>query len=136
MLGSDRLISLKIISCSPIGGNVSILFMKDGFDIHRRSRVRSFLVGLSMTCVRLWSFNISSKFWCRDESGLLGTTDGMFLLMWPRLKSPLLCFRSHLAALMIPLYLKVVCNRFLDIVFCFPLTLLLPTLSHSLCLIL
>jgi hypothetical protein len=29
----------------------------------KRSRVRSFLVGLSMTCVRLWSFNISSKFW-------------------------------------------------------------------------
>ena len=73
ILGSDRLISLKIISWSPIGGNVSILFMKDGFDIHRRSRVRSFLVGLSMTCVRLWSFNISSKFWCRDWSGLLGT---------------------------------------------------------------
>jgi hypothetical protein len=32
--------------------------MKEGFDIHRRSSVRSFLVGLSMTCVRLWSFNI------------------------------------------------------------------------------
>ena len=63
--------------------------MKDGFDIHRRSRVRSFLVGLSMTCVRLWSFNIPSKFWCRVGSGLLGTTDGMFLSMWPRLKSPL-----------------------------------------------
>jgi hypothetical protein len=31
--------------------------MKDGFDIHRRSRVRSFLVGSSMTCVRLWSFS-------------------------------------------------------------------------------
>jgi hypothetical protein len=49
------------------------LFMKEGFDIHRRSSVRSFLVGLSMTCVRLWSFNISSKFWCRVGSGLLGT---------------------------------------------------------------
>jgi hypothetical protein len=28
----------------------------------------------------------------------------MFQSMWPRLKSPLLCIRSHLAALMIPLY--------------------------------
>ena len=68
--------------------------MKDGFDIHRRSSVRLFLVGLSMTCVRLWSFNISSKFWCSDGSGLLGTTDEMFQSMWPRLKSPL----SHMFA--------------------------------------
>ena len=68
--------------------------MKDGFDIHRRSSVRSFFVGLSMTCVRLWSFNISSKFWCRNGSCLLDTTDGMFQSMWPRLKSPL----SHMVA--------------------------------------
>jgi hypothetical protein len=32
---------------------------------------------------------LSSKFWCRDGSGLIGTTDGMFQPMWPRLKSPL-----------------------------------------------
>ena len=42
-----------------------------------------------MTCAILWSFNISSKFWCRDGSGLIGTTDGMFQPMWPRLKSHL-----------------------------------------------
>jgi hypothetical protein len=156
-----------------------------GFDIHRRSSVRSFLVGLSMTCVRLWSFNIPSKFWCRVGSGLLGTTvhhmntliqlNILFIVkqerwlwgssncnfqwihnitsyrirhkLWDSLGNNkvsgkkqcgldwnlhlticlhllycILCLRSHLVALMIPLYLKVVCNRFLDIVFCFPFT--------------
>ena len=70
---------------------------------------------------------------CSSQCGLdwnLHLTICLHLFYWT------LCLRSNLVALMIPIYLKVVCNRFLDIVFCFPLTLLLPKLSHSLCLIL
>ena len=46
------LISLKIMSWSLSGVNVSTLFTKYGVDMHSRSNVRSFLVGLSTTCVR------------------------------------------------------------------------------------
>ena len=53
-VGSAKFISLKIISwsLSPIG-RVFVLFKNDGLFMNRRSSVLSFLVDLSITCVRL-----------------------------------------------------------------------------------
>ena len=86
-VGSAKFISLKIISwsLSPIG-RVFVLFTIDGLFMNRRSSVLSFLVDLSITCVRLWSFNISNSCWWSDLSGLLGITAGMSQSIWPKLK--------------------------------------------------